>query len=444
MGIFHFRNLNELIWLPTFFIAFIMGNAALNIFILLAIIYLVFNYKKITLPINISIYLLLLFFCYVFFIGFFYDEVNLKNISQLRFFFLIYFFFFLRKNSQKFDSNLVLISNIFLILISIDIIIQEKFLIDLFGFKLANGIPTGPFENEVAGSFISKIFFCSGAYIFLKTDQLNKKRILIILLSFIAITLSTERMSFFHSSIVLLSLILFELFIKKNIKKTIMIFFVSILMFFYLFFFNESFKINFIGKTINQIGLYKTSYRIIDNTKVVNLVIIPDDANRKFLDREFPKASFYSYKTWGFENNEVTNPHKKLFNSAVQIFKQNPYFGSGVKSFFQKCNNNLKLNKNLNLYICSTHPHNIHIQILSETGLFAYILFIIVISYIIYSSSKNFLKNKKIYQLGYLVGFIVLLLPLPSGNFFGTWPGSFFWFILSLNIYENNNLKKNF
>ena len=159
MNIFHNRNINELILLTIFFTAFILGNAAINIFIFLSTLYLILNYKKISLPNNINIYLILIFFLYLFFIGLIYEEVNTKNFSQIRFFFLVYFFYFLKKQSKNFDTNLKKVSNFFIIIISIDIIIQYFYSIDLFGFKLIDEIPTGPFENEVVGSFLSKTFF---------------------------------------------------------------------------------------------------------------------------------------------------------------------------------------------------------------------------------------------------------------------------------------------
>lgn len=434
MNIFLYRNINELILLSSFFTAFILGNAALNIFIFLSTLYLILNYKKISLPKNINIYFILVFFLYLFFIGLLYDEVNTKNFSQIRFFFLVYFFFFLRTQGKNFDNNLKKISNFFIIVVSIDIIIQYFYLIDLFGFKLIDEIPTGPFENEVVGSFLSKVFFCTGSYIFLKSGNLNNFRIIIIVLAFISIILSTERMAFFHASVVLISLVLFELLIKNNFKKKIIIF-LSLLIFLSLIGLNEKFKVNFIAKSLNQFGFYNISYKIIENTQKIKEYNSKIVVEEKYINNKYPNASRYAYLNWGFENEKNENPHKKLFNSAVEIFKENIFFGSGVKSFNKECKK-LNQKENKNWYLCSTHPHNIHIQILSETGIISYVLFILIIFSVIYSSFKNFLKTKEIYQLSYLIGLIILILPLPSGNMFGTWPGSFFWFILSLNLYD--------
>ena len=443
MNIFLNRNINELILLSIFFTAFILGNAAINIFIFLSILYLIFNYKKISLPNNINLYLIFIFFLYIFFIGFIYEDTNIKNFSQIRFFFLVYFFYFLRGKNINFDINLKKVSNFFLIIISIDIIIQNFYSVNLFGFELINEIPTGSFENEVAGSFLSKIFFCSGAYIFLKNGKFNIYRLIIIILSFIAIILSTERMAFFHTLAVLICLIIFELINRNDLKKKIIILILSILMLLNLIAFNEKFRVNFVAKTLNQLGFYNISYKIIENTQIVinKKYKHKIEVEEKYINKKYPMASKYTYLNWGFENEENQNPHKNLFNSALEIFKENLFFGTGVKSFYKECEK-LNQKKNNSSFLCSNHPHNIHIQILSETGVISYVFFILIILSVIYSSFKNFLRTKEIYKLSYLIGLIVLILPLPSGNMFGTWPGSFFWFILALNLYDQKNLKK--
>ena len=71
-------------------------------------------------------------------------------------------------------------------------------------------------------------------------------------------------------------------------------------------------------------------------------------------------ASKYTYLNWGLKWRE-SNPHKNLFNSALEIFKEN-LFGTELNSFIKS----VKLNqKNNSSFLCSNHPHNIHIQILS-------------------------------------------------------------------------------
>ena len=76
--------------------------------------------------------------------------------------------------------------------------------------------------------------------------------------------------------------------------------------------------------------------------------------------------------------------HEDFVYTAIQIFRENIFKGSGVKTFLQKCNDlkndkseiileNEKdlLNRN-NKLKCSTHPHSTYFQILSDTGIFCF------------------------------------------------------------------------
>ena len=91
---------------------------------------------------------------------------------------------------------------------------------------------------------------------------------------------------------------------------------------------------------------------------------------------------------------------------------------------------------------CSTHPHNIYLEILSETGfLGVFILFMINI-YIILFLVKNFIKRNFLKQeiLILFCNFFILFWPLQTtGAFFSTWNGIFYWIFFSYFF----NLKKN-
>ena len=65
----------------------------------------------------------------------------------------------------------------------------------------------------------------------------------------------------------------------------------------------------------------------------------------------------------------------------------------------------------------NTHPHQIHLEFLSETGLFGSFFFILVISTIVYGI-KIFLKQQNLYQLSALLFIgVSTILFLPSGSF---------------------------
>ena len=96
----------------------------------------------------------------------------------------------------------------------------------------------------------------------------------------------------------------------------------------------------------------------------------------------------------------ISEEHQKLAKSGIEIFKENPITGTGIKTYHRYCKN-LKEKKFLDIK-CSSHPHNTYIQIASDIGIFGldnnfnYIFIYIVIKYqnFIYKKSVN---NKKIF-----------------------------------------------
>ncbi len=117
---------------------------------------------------------------------------------------------------------------------------------------------------------------------------------------------------------------------------------------------------------------------------------------------------------------------------ALSIFNENPLFGKGIKSFRDVCRDHQNINSLSAISGCSTHPHNSHLEILSETGLLGYSIFLILIL-----NCLIILFKKKYFNKGYLVFIIFILIsyifPLkPSGSFFSTFNSFNFWLCISL------------
>ena len=83
--------------------------------------------------------------------------------------------------------------------------------------------------------------------------------------------------------------------------------------------------------------------------------------------------------------------------------------------------------------MCSTHPHQIHFEILSEQGLLGYLFIIYIFGFFIIKNIKIFLKEKNINHLNNIAYLTLFFIPLlPGAGIFGTFNGSLFWIIFSL------------
>jgi O-antigen ligase len=136
------------------------------------------------------------------------------------------------------------------------------------------------------------------------------------------------------------------------------------------------------------------------------------------------------------------------YNVAKEIFKDNPIFGVGIKNFRIESHSNKKyenLDHPYNAKRGSTHPHQIHYEFLSETGLFGYFSFLIFLGFSLFFSIKNYLIEKNIFQLSGILFVLTSIIPLlPSGSFFSTYNSSFFWINYAVMMGYINYKKFNF
>ena len=61
----------------------------------------------------------------------------------------------------------------------------------------------------------------------------------------------------------------------------------------------------------------------------------------------------------------------RLLLTALDTWKKNKIFGSGIKSFRVKC---AKIVEHTRNRLCSTHPHNYYLEILTDTGIAGFLL----------------------------------------------------------------------
>ena len=125
------------------------------------------------------------------------------------------------------------------------------------------------------------------------------------------------------------------------------------------------------------------------------------------------------------------NNHIRLFSSAYNIWKENKINGVGNKNFRIVCDQEKFDSFTNSNQLCSSHPHNLYFELLSETGIIGLILFITFIIAFLINYFKGMQKfNKSIYSI-FLGCFLVVLFYLwpirSNGSFFSTFTGTFFW-----------------
>jgi len=316
------------------------------------------------------------------------------------------------------EKHIIYLTKIFLILLAvlfIDSLFQFFFGFNLLGWRYENlnfRVTSLFGDDEVLGSYVARFFpfilslilFCKKKFNFDKTDLLIYG---VIFSSVIICSISGERTSFFLLIISLVTI----LFTCPQLKKIMMwSIIISILSSILMISTNKNIKERMVDQTIKQLGLSKSSDR---------LVIF----------------------------SEIYEGHYKI---AINMFKEKPILGHGAKSFRKFC---AEPENFVSDHACTTHPHNLFLQLLAETGLIGFLIIFYIFMVIFFKLSKIFILrmfNKKIlfedYYTLILIFYFVNLFPFaPSGNFFNNWLSIIYYLPAGYFLFLNNKilLKKN-
>jgi O-antigen ligase len=155
------------------------------------------------------------------------------------------------------------------------------------------------------------------------------------------------------------------------------------------------------------------------------------------------RFDMYLSQKYGNENFVKTfkeSHHGAHYYTAFEIFKSNPIFGVGNKNFREECLNEKYNNKSYARISerCSTHPHQIYLELISEHGIIGSIIILFVIFYSIFKSFVNFNKKQNLIQLGAILFVASTFMPLiPSGSFFTSFDATIFWFNYAIMLSYN-------
>ena len=115
-----------------------------------------------------------------------------------------------------------------------------------------------------------------------------------------------------------------------------------------------------------------------------------------------------------------------VFNSAYAVWLDSPIFGVGIHQYRDAC---------IALGFLGTgggvcfHPHNISLELLSETGITGFILYYLIIISVAFSLFKDFLHKKNWLLLFLSLNLLfVSFFPLIGGmSLFNNWIGAIIW-----------------
>ena len=343
----------------------------------------------------------------------------LASFFYFRYFLLSLSIFYLLKKYEFFSKIFfyVIISSIGIVII--DAFIQQIFDYNLFGYQRIGVIGdsiehlTGFFNQEKKlGSYLVRFTPLILSLIYFHKIKFNNKfEIFFLILVGIITFYSSERLAFF------LLLIIYFSYLLLTDKKLIFFGFTMII-FILLFQIDSDLKRKYVQQTLDQTGLS---------------VLFKKDTDLKLEDN----LRYYSKE------------HENLSYTGLVIFKNNYFFGSGVKTHYQECMKlkkgkwEFRSNKRDNYLVCSTHAHNTYVQLLSEIGIFGFLLIIYLFFKVAYKNLKIlFYKKKSNFDKAYFyinLSIIINLMPLiPSGSFFNNWMSLIMFFPLGFWLYIRN------
>ena len=369
-----------------------------------------------------------------------------SSLLHLRFIFFILtvsiLFLYCKKNFLK---NLFYIFLSCYLVLLFDATIQFIFKQNIFGYTVnpINRVSSLFFDELILGSFLSRLFpLLIFLYVYLKL-RLNKYFVIYFLFHlYFVVFVTGERLSFLILNIYYL---LFIIFLFKTKLNKFLFIFSTIIIFSLILVFSSSFQArSSFNNTFSQSIAYNNAYCEETEKNIISNPKLSESWNyvkgKSFIPNCHPIVKIFDYEIY----YTFTLMHFNHYLSAIEMFKNNKYFGVGPKNFRKICNNK---DYYLNEFSCSSHPHNYYIQLLSETGIVGFSLISIIYLSFIYLFFNNITKhNNKDFLSKYILisSFLVNFFPFfPGGNFFNNWNSIIYTLPLGFLIALYNTKKNN-
>jgi O-antigen ligase len=403
------KDIFFLIVLFFFPLSLILGNLIINLFFILSLISFFINFNESSKYLKNKIIVLLFFFFLSLIINVFFSLNPLNSLPRA-----------------------------IKIILVIAFVIETSRLINKYNFDLMKNI------FKIWALFFFVILLDSFFEIFFGFNTIGMKS-----------TLSTRVASFFGDELVVgafihgfaLFFISYLFFIKTN-KNIFMLCVLIILIGSFLIGERSNFLKLFVSMVI--FGMIAINFSKLN--KILSLLFVLTCITTIVTFNENMKFRYYYELSGLFEKNGIQKFYKGSQygahqNTALKIFKDFPVFGVGLKNFRYESNKEKYANEEYAQTNArsANHPHQIHFEFLSETGLFGYISFITFILISLIISINSYFKTKNIFQLSAIIFIISSLIPiLPSGSFLSTFNSSIFWINFAVMAGFNQNSKFKF
>ncbi len=275
---------------------------------------------------------------------------------------------------------------------------------NLFGYSLYNDYRVSSFFGSelILGSYLARFFpIFFGLFIYLDKSKKNKLMLFLITIVFILseglIFISGERLALFFMNLSAIYIILM----------------------------------------IKEYKFYRLSTYVLSLCLIFVLLNFVPNSKERFVDQTIYDFTRNTDKVYIF-----SKPHTDMYITAYRMFLDNKFFGVGPRQFRNTCDQ-----YPVSEYSCETHPHNTYIELLSEAGIFAFLIVLMIFIILIYISIKHFIfkfiKSKKNIindlEVCLLSAIIISLWPLsPSGSFFNNWMSIVYYFPVGLLLWQRS------
>ena len=309
------------------------------------------------------------------------------------------------KSLKKFLISLTLL----LLFIIFDTWWQFFFEQDLFGFeKITETRLTGPFkDNPHVGAWLAKLALLPP----------------LLLILYDKYKLQIHQNYLIYSFFVISTIVFLTVFITGE-RMALLLILSSILIF-------------FVGLISEKIfSLRKLFFLMLLSISAISIfaLIFPETTQRAF------------FSTIDKIINWKSSDYGLVWQSAYDVWMQSPVFGVGLHKYREAC-------ENLGIYgtsyltaigsgVCF-HPHNISLQLLSETGIFGFIIFFLMVFYLATSSLKKYFKNSLWLPFALIFNIIfTCFLPIASStSFFSNKYGAIIWLLIGVMLAVNKHFE---